>query len=149
MVVKDSLHIITFHKSKYTNCINYYANVIIYLNIKNSIVDSENNIDDCDPNPCINNGTCTDGVDSFTCNCVNGFTGVNCTTNIDDCNPNPCMNNGICTDGVNYYTCNCVEGFTGENCTSNIDDCDPNPCMNNGKCTDRINSITCFFQWLY
>ncbi|XP_065903420.1 uncharacterized protein [Dysidea avara] len=106
-------------------------------------VDSENNIDDCDPNPCINNGTCTDGVDSFTCNCVNGFTGVNCTTNIDDCNPNPCMNNGICTDGVNYYTCNCVEGFTGENCTSNIDDCDPNPCMNNELTVTRsFTSVT-------
>ncbi|XP_065901690.1 adhesion G protein-coupled receptor E2-like [Dysidea avara] len=99
--------------------------------------------DDCDPNPCMNNGTCTDGVNSFTCNCVDGFTGENCTTNIDDCDPNPCMNNGTCQDGVNSFTCNCVDGFTGENCTTNIDDCDPNPCMNNGTCIDGVNSFTC------
>ena len=44
----------------------------------------------------MNNGTCTDGVDSFTCNCVDGFTKENCATNIDDCDPSPCMNNGTC-----------------------------------------------------
>ena len=35
-------------------------------------------IDDCDPNTCMNNGTCTDGVDDFTCDCLPGFTGKNC-----------------------------------------------------------------------
>ena len=36
------------------------------------------NIDDCDPNPCLNNGACVDGVNSHTCECVEGFEGVNC-----------------------------------------------------------------------
>ncbi|XP_065895629.1 delta-like protein B [Dysidea avara] len=91
----------------------------------------------------MNNGTCTDGINSFTCNCVDGFTGENCSTNINDCDHNPCMNNGTCTDGISSFTCNCVDGFTGENCTANLDDCNPNPCMNNGTCTDGINSFTC------
>ena len=38
------------------------------------------NIDDCDPNPCVN-GACQDGVNSFTCTCDAGFTGVNCGGN--------------------------------------------------------------------
>ena len=37
-------------------------------------------IDDCAPNPCRNDGTCTDGVNSHTCACVTGYTGPNCET---------------------------------------------------------------------
>lgn len=29
----------------------------------------EINIDECKSNPCHNNGTCTDGIASFSCNC--------------------------------------------------------------------------------
>ena len=35
-------------------------------------------IDDCTPNPCKNNATCTDGLASYSCNCPKGFTGINC-----------------------------------------------------------------------
>ncbi|XP_065903442.1 adhesion G protein-coupled receptor L4-like [Dysidea avara] len=70
----------------------------------------------------MNNGTCTDEVNSFTCNCVDGFTGENCTANIDDCDPNPCMNNGTCKDGVNSFTCNCVDGFIGDQCENACDE---------------------------
>ncbi|CAH3030640.1 unnamed protein product, partial [Porites evermanni] len=35
--------------------------------------------DDCFPNPCLNNGTCTDGVNDFNCTCVPGFVGKNCS----------------------------------------------------------------------
>ena len=37
-------------------------------------------IDDCKPNPCEHGGTCTDGVNSYTCECADGYTGVNCET---------------------------------------------------------------------
>ena len=36
-------------------------------------------IDDCYPSPCENNGTCIDGVNNYTCACVPGFEGKNCT----------------------------------------------------------------------
>jgi hypothetical protein len=55
-------------------------------------------------------------VNSYTCTCPAGFTGVNCETNIDDCASNPCQNGGTCIDGVNSYTCTCPAGFTGVNC---------------------------------
>ena len=64
----------------------------------------------------MNDGTCTDGVNSFTCNCVDGFTGMNCATNIDDCDPNPCTNGSTCIDKINSFACNCVDGFTGNQC---------------------------------
>jgi len=35
-------------------------------------------IDECASNPCLNGGTCTDGINSFTCNCVPGYAGANC-----------------------------------------------------------------------
>lgn len=39
-------------------------------------------IDECASQPCLNNGTCTDYVDLFTCTCLPGFTDVNCGTGI-------------------------------------------------------------------
>ncbi|XP_072013253.1 uncharacterized protein [Amphiura filiformis] len=100
-------------------------------------------IDDCSPNPCQNEGNCTDGVDSYTCTCAAGYTGTICDTNIDDCNPNPCQNGGSCSDGVDSYTCTCAAGYTGTTCDTNIDDCSPNPCQNEGNCTDGVDSYTC------
>ena len=35
-------------------------------------------VDDCDPNPCKNGGTCVDGIGSFICNCKDGFKGLTC-----------------------------------------------------------------------
>ena len=35
-------------------------------------------IDDCANSPCQNGGSCTDGVNQFTCQCVPGFSGTNC-----------------------------------------------------------------------
>ena len=37
-------------------------------------------IDDCASAPCQNGGTCVDGINSYTCNCVYGYTGDHCQT---------------------------------------------------------------------
>ena len=41
---------------------------------------SFSDIDDCANKPCLNGGTCTDGVNGFTCKCATGYTGTNCET---------------------------------------------------------------------
>ena len=35
-------------------------------------------INECDPDPCDNGGTCYDGLYQYTCVCDDRFTGVNC-----------------------------------------------------------------------
>lgn len=37
-------------------------------------------INECASSPCENGGHCRDGINSFTCTCVNGFTGTLCET---------------------------------------------------------------------
>ena len=36
-------------------------------------------IDECANNPCVH-GTCTDGIDSYTCACDDGYDGNNCNS---------------------------------------------------------------------
>jgi len=98
---------------------------------------------DCNPNPCLNNGVCTDEVGGYTCECAVGFSGDTCTTNDNECNPNPCLNDGVCTDEVGAFTCECAVGFSGETCATNDNDCNPNPCLNGGVCTDEVGGYTC------
>ncbi|PIO37052.1 hypothetical protein AB205_0118580 [Aquarana catesbeiana] len=38
----------------------------------------EINIDDCEPNPCLNGGSCQDSVNNFKCICNSSFSGVRC-----------------------------------------------------------------------
>ena len=35
-------------------------------------------IDDCEPRPCMNNGTCYDQVNGYVCICPAGYTGTDC-----------------------------------------------------------------------
>lgn len=38
--------------------------------------------DECGSSPCQFSGSCTDGVNGYTCTCVAGYIGLNCETNI-------------------------------------------------------------------
>ena len=39
-------------------------------------------MNECSSNPCQNSGTCNDGVNGYTCDCVLGFVGTACETGI-------------------------------------------------------------------
>ena len=41
---------------------------------------SHADIDDCADQPCEHGGSCGDAVNDYTCNCVPGYTGRNCST---------------------------------------------------------------------
>lgn len=96
------------------------------------------NIDDCQPIPCKNGGTCVDSAAKYSCLCTPGYTGENCTEDIDYCQSNPCENNGTCLDEheLNRFLCLCATGFTGEACSVDIDDCLSPPCENETICVD-------------
>jgi hypothetical protein len=59
----------------------------------------EVNIDDCIPNPCQNGGTCTDGVNSYTCACRSSYRGTRCET-------------FICPTDSTGFMGHCYQGFT-------------------------------------
>lgn len=42
-------------------------------------------------NPCKNNAPCVDHDTYYTCECLPGFKGENCTINIDDCENHMCQ----------------------------------------------------------
>merc|ERR1712212_852424 len=100
----------------------------------------QKHVDKCQSNPCVH-GTCTDGVNSYTCQCTPGYRGDNCDEDVDECQPNQCVK-GTCTDGVNSYTCKCIPGYKGDNCDEDINECQSNPCVH-GSCADGVNSYTC------
>ncbi|CAB3249782.1 unnamed protein product [Arctia plantaginis] len=97
----------------------------------------------CLSNPCLH-GICIDDVNTtYSCYCVDGYTGVQCQTNWDECWSNPCQNGGTCIDGIASFNCSCPDGFIGDNCETNYDECESNPCLNNGTCIDMDNGYLC------
>jgi hypothetical protein len=104
----------------------------------------------CADAPCQNGGTCTDGDNTHTCACVNGFSGANCETDVDSCAASPCQNGATCIDTVGAtaddgvtYTCVCISSsFEGKNCET-VNACAESPCQNGGTCTVSGSSFTC------
>ncbi|XP_033100317.1 fibropellin-1-like [Anneissia japonica] len=71
---------------------------------------------ECESNPCLNNGTCHDESKSFSCTCTEGFQGEICEIDINDCVEHACQNGATCYDKVNDYFCDCSPGWEGDNC---------------------------------
>ncbi|PFX12948.1 C-type lectin domain family 4 member M [Stylophora pistillata] len=71
--------------------------------------------EECSSNRCLNGGTCTDGINNYTCSCPSPFFGRRCQET-DECKSNPCLNGGTCVDGVYNFTCVCPSLYHGRRC---------------------------------
>ncbi len=91
----------------------------------------------------MNGGTCFDALNSLSCQCRPGYSGLFCQTDINECSSLPCRNLGTCVDRVNGFTCTCVAGFSGLQCQTDINECASLPCTNGGLCVDNVNGYTC------
>lgn len=71
----------------------------------------EGDVDECDVNPCGNDGTCVNTVGGFSCECHGGFSGSVCST--DECINLICQNGGTCVVRPGGQHCHCASGFEG------------------------------------
>ena len=49
--------------------------------VNSILILSVSDIDECSSNPCVNDGTCTDGVNGYVCDCPDEYTGDTCQGN--------------------------------------------------------------------
>ncbi|CAF1444201.1 unnamed protein product [Adineta steineri] len=96
-------------------------------------------------NPCLNNGTCVNTLSStYTCTCMQGFTGSHCEIDIRPCKPWTCLSYGLCNEtSPTTFQCDCYPGYEGLNCESLTDYCDGIVCQNNGQCRPILLNFTC------
>ena len=102
--------------------------------------------DECASSPCLHGGTCTEGVNAYTCVCAAGYTDTpvgTCLTELDECASAPCLHGGTCFDRVAGYSCACAPGYFGANCASDRNDCASSPCQHGGTCVDAADGYSC------
>jgi hypothetical protein len=107
----------------------------------------ETNIDECLSSPCVNNGTCIDSVDGYTCQCTNDYIDRHCSMPLNDTCFGllfTCQHDGQCQlKSVHLYVdhprteCQCQSGYTGQWCQH--DSCSTLSCQHNGTCERLAN----------
>lgn len=78
--------------------------------------DSITDKNECESNPCKNNGTCIDGLADFTCLCREGWKGKTCTLRNSHCDRYTCNNGGTCLDRGDTFHCECPPHWEGTTC---------------------------------
>ncbi|XP_018420048.1 PREDICTED: protein crumbs homolog 1 [Nanorana parkeri] len=90
-------------------------------------VHCEQDINECESNPCQNGGTCENLNGTYTCHCPtikdprgHYYGGSDCTEKLRGCEKQTCYNGGSCVpymmDGKHHHTCLCPAGFRGPDC---------------------------------
>ena len=87
----------------------------------NSLNNCDDEINECEPNPCYFGGECLNKIDGYECICPEYTSGRDCSIPCPSascklCNPNPCLNGGQCSIEIGLVKCSCSDGFTGPLC---------------------------------
>lgn len=137
----DLFSILCFLHSTYGDC-TYISSAFYYFCFSYEGINCEEDIDECQANPCLNNGVCFDYYGSYICNCPEGFEGQNCELNLNECLSGPCANDGECIDDVGTYHCECLPGFTGRHCELK-GLCENAACPPNSICVEDAHGPQC------
>lgn len=88
----------------------------------------EENIDECESQPCENGGWCEDGRASYSCHCPEAeagqvpWGGLHCHVKLYGCVDHQCMNGAVCQpwleEGQHGHTCLCPHGFYDDHCST-------------------------------
>lgn len=73
-------------------------------------------INECQSNPCLHEGTCVDDVNEYHCQCLSDWQGPQCQLSKTECSGSPCVNAHTCEDMLGDYICHCLKGWKGKNC---------------------------------
>ncbi|OUC46080.1 putative EGF-like domain protein, partial [Trichinella nativa] len=91
---------------------------------------------------CKNNGICESNGTHHTCDCLENFSGKDCTEIISQCSSNnDCKNFGTCVSHETGRSCNCLSGFFGVFCEFKAGYCMPATCQNGGACIQVTNVL--------
>ena len=105
-------------------------------------------VDRCTSSPCVNGGTCVSQVDSYTCDCLPGYTGLTCQTGLY-------MSTIYILLTPIEIVLQCAKPIVFDHCVlywlrsltsrpfSDVDECASSPCVNGGACVNLVNEYQC------
>ena len=104
-----------------------------------SLLNFSVDLDDCVNHNCSNGASCIDGINSYSCNCSAGFTGLNCQTSKERVNINTML-----LHKLNFQALVKLAVFINPVWLfPDIDDCVIHACANGASCVDGINTYSC------
>ena len=104
-------------------------------------------VNQCYSSPCLNGATCLSNSNGFTCQCLNGYSGMFCQSLTDPCKDGnlQCSAAGLCIpfEDSAGFNCSCFDGYTGKFCETHTDYCVSDPCVNNSTCVALFKRYYC------